>query len=206
LAGKLGFPIFEVFTRCIKRLGYKVFYKILNAADFGVPQRRQRLLIVAVDSSLKIDFEFPKPEYSSHPAVGPFLKKVKCNEPDEYPNGKWGNLIRLVPPGWNYLWFTERGGGPKIFKPGSRYWIFLLKLHPKRPSWTIPARPGSYDGPFHWKGRRLKIAEVKRIQCFPDDWSLVGGKRTQWLLLGEATPPPLAYAVGKKLAQILRGA
>lgn len=80
---------------------------------------------------------------------------------------KHKDLLKLVPPGDNYLYFTaERGYPNPIFKWRSRYWSFLLKLSPERPSWTIQASFSNNMGPFHWKNRfyvSMKLNEFKRL-------------------------------------------
>ena len=58
------------------------------------------------------------------------------------------------------------------FEWRSRYWSFLLKLDPARPSPTIQAQPGPNVGPFHWENRRLRVPELKRLFTFPDDFVL----------------------------------
>jgi DNA (cytosine-5)-methyltransferase 1 len=60
-------------------------------------------------------------------------------------------------------------------------------------------------GPFHWRNRILRIEEVKRLQTFPDDWNLAGRLEEQWRQVGNAVPPLLAEAVGRKIASHLNG-
>ncbi len=67
------------------------------------------------------------------------------------------------PPCENYLYAAERGHPDSIFEWRSRYWSFLLKLDPDRPSPTIQALPGPNVGPFHWENRRLRVPELRRL-------------------------------------------
>ena len=77
---------------------------------------------------------------------------------DNLAGSKHKNLLKQIPPGENYLFFTkERGHKNPKFKWRSRYWSFLLKLSPKEPSWTIQASFSNNMGPFHWKNRFLRI-------------------------------------------------
>jgi DNA (cytosine-5)-methyltransferase 1 len=113
---------------------------------------------------------------------------------------KHKDLLRLVPPGENYLFFTKERGHPKpVFKWRSRYWSFLLKLSPSRPSWTIQASHSNNMGPFHWKNRFLRILEIKRIQSFPDNYIVLGSYRDQWRQIGNAVPPLLAKKIAIEL-------
>jgi hypothetical protein len=101
---------------------------------------------------------------------------INCNEaigdldinlPEDKDNlagSKHKNLLKQIPPGQNYLFFTkERGNKNPKFKWRSRYWSFLLKLSPKEPSWTIQASFSNNMGPFHWKSRFLRINEIKKV-------------------------------------------
>jgi DNA (cytosine-5)-methyltransferase 1 len=109
---------------------------------------------------------------------------------------KHHDLLKLVPPGDNYLYFTaERGYPNPIFKWRSRYWSFLLKLSPDKPSWTIQASFSNNMGPFHWKNRFLRISEIKRIQTFPDEYEFCGSFREQWRQIGNAVPVLLAKEI-----------
>lgn len=96
----------------------------------------------------------------------------------------------------DYLHYTEQRGHPDPqFRWRSRYWSFLLKLDPSRPSPTILAQPGPNVGPFHWENRRLRIAEIKRLFTFPDDFDLVGSRHSAQAQLGNSVPPELAPQV-----------
>jgi len=111
-------------------------------------------------------------------------------------------ILTLNKQGDNYLYFTEeRGYSEPIFKWRSRYWSFLLKLSPKRPSWTIQASFSNNMGPFHWKSRFLRISEIKRIQTFDDNYELYGDFKEQWRQIGNAVPPKL---VGQIAEQIMK--
>ena len=106
---------------------------------------------------------------------------------------KHKDILKMIPPGQNYLFFTEKRNHKKpLFKWRSRYWSFLLKLNPNMPSWTIQASHSNNMGPFHWRNRFLRISEIKRIQTFPDNYKIHGDYITQWRLIGNAVPPVLA--------------
>lgn len=195
-----------------ERLGYKVFHKVLNSADFGVPQTRQRFICVGVLKEME-DFIFPvpthsnpeKPTYNTDRWVncGDILLDIDYDlEEDKkmQAGSKDKELLQLVPPGDNYLFFTEERGHPNpVFKWRSRYWSFLLKLSPERPSWTIQASHSNNMGPFHWKNRFLRIQEIKRIQSFDDEHIMLGTFKDQWRQVGNAVPPLLAYKIASEI-------
>jgi len=195
-----------------ERLGYKIFHNVVNAADFGVPQTRQRFICIGVKKSLN-DFKYPKETHSNPKKpikgtknwvnCGDILNDIDFDLPEDekmQAGSKHKDLLKLVPPGDNYLFFTEERGHPNpIFKWRSRYWSFLLKLSPDRPSWTIQASHSNNMGPFHWKNRFLRIDEIKRIQTFEDDHIFLGSFKEQWRQVGNAVPPKLAYRFAKEI-------
>jgi DNA (cytosine-5)-methyltransferase 1 len=194
------------------RLGYKIFFNVVNAADFGVAQTRLRFICIGVRKELD-DFKFPQPTHSDQnkPMKGTepwvtckdVLGDIDFDLPEDdkmQAGSKHKDLLKLVPPGDNYLYFTKERGYPNpIFKWRSRYWSFLLKLSPDRPSWTIQASHSNNMGPFHWKNRFLRIQEIKRIQSFKDEHIILGNYREQWRQVGNAVPPKLAYVFAKQL-------
>ncbi len=195
-----------------KKLGYKIFHDVVNSADFGVPQTRQRFICVGVKQNLK-DFSFPKTTHSDPNKLvenkipwvtcGDVLSEIDFDLPEDEKmkaGSKHSHLLEQIPPGDNYLFFTrERGHVNPIFKWRSRYWSFLLKLSKDRPSWTIQASHSNNMGPFHWKNRFLRINEIKRLQSFDDDHIFVGTFKDKWRLVGNAVPPKLAQVFAIKI-------
>jgi DNA (cytosine-5)-methyltransferase 1 len=211
---KASKPAFERLLREIDQAGYVCNYEVLNAADYGVPQLRPRLFVVGVPKGRKAP-ELPKPTHhgpwerrttgeetgSSHVTAGEALAGlVTTPEPEEVVRGQWAHLLPGVPPGGNYLHYTaERGHPEPEFEWRSRYWSFLLKLSPGRPSPTIQAQPGPNVGPFHWDSRRLRVPELKRLFTFPDEFEFVGSRASVQAQVGNSVPPQLAYRVAQVL-------
>lgn len=193
-----------------ERLGYKIVYHVVNAANYGVPQLRQRFICVGVKKDLA-DFIYPTETHSEHPTddllpwvtAGDVMNDIDFNLPedkDKLAGSKHKDLLPLIPPGDNYLYFTaERGYPNPLFKWRSRYWSFLLKLSPEKPSWTIQASFSNNMGPFHWKNRFLRIQEILRLQSFPDDYFFSGKFSDQWRQIGNAVPPTLVKAFASQI-------
>ncbi len=132
-------------------------------------------------------------------------KAQNQSEPEGDTSGTYAEALRAVPPGENYLHLTAKRGHPDPqFEWRRRYWSFLLKLHPDRPSPTIQGQPGPWVGPFHWDNRRLRVAELKRLMTFPDRFVVTGNRRDQQLQLGNAVPPILAERLLGQLAAELQ--
>lgn len=201
----------ELLLESFDRLGYSVRQEVVLAADYGVPQRRQRLILVG---SLEGRPAFPLPTHagpherrvwaqgeqalhvSTEQAIGDLKDDDSLAEAEEVVGGKYGHLLPEIPPGENYLHYTAKRGHPDpLFEWRKRYWSFLLKLDPAQPSPTIQASPGPYVGPFHWLNRRLRVGELKRLQSFPDDFVICGNRRSAQRQLGNAVPPLLARRI-----------
>lgn len=214
---------FERLLRSLGELGYNPQWKVLLAADYGVPQLRRRVFVVGRRDGEA--FTFPEPTHSGwserdrtidatkipHITAGHAFRglPLALASDDEIVDGEYGQLAAEVPPGQNYLWHTSRYGGHDRFEWRSRYWTFLLRLDPDRPSSTVQAQPGPWVGPFHWenvdlangteRARRLRVGEMLRLMSFPDDFHLVGTRADAQRQLGNAVPIELGKAVSRAL-------
>jgi DNA (cytosine-5)-methyltransferase 1 len=194
---------------------YQVSWQKLNAADFGVPQTRERVFLVGARDGTK--FSFPAPRYfpqeqnqpgrQNHRTAWDALGDLPADGGNEdlIVRGKWAELLPSVPEGQNYLWHTTRGGGEPLFGWRTRYWSFLLKLAKDRPAWTIQAQPGPAIGPFHWNNRRLSAQELCRLQTFPDDLEFDCSRNEVQRLLGNAVPSLLTEVLGREIRRQLLG-
>lgn len=206
-------PAFDRLRREIDEAGYDCNWAVLNAADYGVPQLRPRLFIVGAPKRTPTP-ELPEPTHGGrwerrstgdmarpHVTTGEALAGLHTlPEPEEVVRGRWQHLLPKVPPGDNYLHFTaERGHPEPIFEWRSRYWSFLLKLDPAKPSPTIQAQPGPNVGPFHWDNRRLRVPELKRLFTFPDDFEFAGRRASIQAQVGNSVPPKLAAVVAARV-------
>ncbi len=213
---KASRPAYERLLREISEAGYDFRAKVLNAADYGVPQVRPRLFIVGVPKGSRLP-ELPEPSHTGmwerrmsgagttpHVTAGEALANLECDpEAGEVLGGQYAHLLPDISPGENYLHYTaERGHAAPVFEWRSRYWSFLLKLDPQRPSPTIQAQPGPNVGPFHWENRRLRVGEIKRLFTFPDEFELVGSRASIQAQLGNAVPPLLAEKVASQIVNM----
>ncbi len=191
---------------------YRPSIQVLNAADFGVPQLRERVFLIAARDGTQ--FRFPAPTHSAEPMLGYELHRTAWDAIADVPRdltedlavkGKWARLLPSIPEGHNYLWHTDRMGGEPLFGWRRRFWSFLLKLAKDKPSWTVQAQPGPAVGPFHWENRRLSMRELCRIQTFPDDITLTGSRHAVQKQAGNAVPSLLAEVLGREIRVQLLG-
>jgi DNA (cytosine-5)-methyltransferase 1 len=205
---------FDLLENQAKSLGYELSFRVINSANFGVPQIRERFIAVGVRKDFGKKFILPDETHISPEKQQNSDKKqwVTCGDvmnnldydlpedKDMQAGSKHHDLLKQIPPGDNYLYFTaERGHPAPVFKWRSRYWSFLLKLSPNKPSWTIQASFSNNMGPFHWKNRFLRISEIKRIQTFPDNYEFCGTFREQWRQIGNAVPVEMVRVIAEAI-------
>lgn len=187
-----------------ERTRYGLEAKVLDAAGYGVPQRRRRAIVIVFRNGQS--FEWPVPTHHDKPVrAWDAIGGLSCRKVPPA-KGYWAGLLPSIPEGQNYLWHTRRNGGERLFGYRTRYWSFLLKLAKNQPSWTLSAHPGPATGPFHWKNRPLTVKEMLRLQSFPATWHVAGEYRHQVFQVGNATPPLLGEVLGRAIASQLFGA
>lgn len=194
---------------------YKVSARVVNAAWYGVPQTRERIILVGSRDGRS--FKFPEPRFydpeeskqdellaerESYRTAWDALGDLGDVEDlaETAVTGQWADLLPSIPEGTNYLHHTKRGEGIELFGWRRRYWSFLLKLSKRRPAWTLTAQPGPAIGPFHWHNRRLARAELLRLQTFPDGYVVKGTLPEVQRQIGNAVPS----ALGEVLALEIR--
>lgn len=205
----------KVVLKSFKETGYTLYTQVLDAANYGVPQFRQRIFIVGFKNKIKFTFpeicygqteedSFPfqviKPFITVKEAIGDLENRVE----GQAFTGKYKDLLAEIPEGLNYSHYTkERGHKDPLFEWRSKFWYFLLKIDREKPSLTIQAYPGNNTGPFHWKNRRLDIKEIARLQTFPDWFNFPVSYMKAHKLIGNAVPCVLAYKIGLKIKEAL---
>jgi len=207
---------------------YSLSATLVNAAEYGIPQTRERVFIVGHREGKAFRFPSPthgRPQRADMAGVAgcqpclPVLSELRPpttawdaighlesdDDPALAPRGKWAQLLPSIPEGSNYLFHTDRGAGLPLFGWRRHYWSMLLKLSKRRPSWTLTARPGPAIGPFHWRSRRLSSAELCALQTFPRGYLVLGDAIAAHRQLGNAVPSALAEAAGLAIRRQLFG-
>lgn len=207
-------PIYDALVQKAREAGYEVTELTAKAVLYGVAQARERVVLlgskkrkpmmpIATHSSSDAgDLLLPPPVTAGEALEG--LDRPEYFEPEEVISGRWAQHLAEVPPGWNYKALTEWAGHPNpSFVAETRFWNFLLKLSPQRPSWTIAASPGPWTGPFHWNNRRLRTVELAALQGFPRGYVIEGPRRERVRQMGNAVPVPVAQAMVRSVLESL---
>ena len=208
IIGAQGGEAWKEILESFSDVGYKLYYRIVDAADYGVPQHRERLIIVGLKDG---EFKFPRPThgpdslddeqfYNAETAItGVTLSE---EESKSGIGGRYGALLDDIPPGLNYSFYTEEMGHPNpVFAWRSKFSDFLYKADTNTQVRTIKACGGAYTGPFHWNNRFFAYPEYKRLQTFPDDYEISGTKQIAVKQIGNSVPPQLARMMALAIRQ-----
>lgn len=198
--------ILEVFADT----GYTIQQSVLNANDYGVAQKRQRLIIIGVRNDLRneINYEFP-PMHIYKPVLRDILLDVPPSIGQVYPLSK-KKVLELVPPGG--YWRDLPQEIAKDYMKGSYYLGggrtgMARRLSLDEPSLTLTTSPQQMQTerchPF--ETRPFTVREYARIQSFPDNWNFAGSMNEQYKQIGNAVPVLLGRAIGESINRSLGG-
>jgi DNA (cytosine-5)-methyltransferase 1 len=194
----------EIFRNVLKEFekqGYELSYRLLNAANFGVPQKRQRVFIVGIKKNLGIKFEFP--EITHH-------ENGKKNQEGWVPLRKV--ITSLVPDNEKYFFSKKAVSGMKNAKQNMKRGLYQdldqpcltvtshlakVSLNSRDPVLLVNAKKELY--------RRFTPREAARIQSFPDNFKFVGSEGDAYRQIGNAIPPVLMWHIANALAKQLGG-
>lgn len=189
--------VFEDYRGQLKRklnaLGYHVDWRLLNASDFGVPQLRPRVVIVALRRDLADAFKWPEVLPHNPPTVGECVYDLMAS------NGwrgveAWARRANEIAP--TLVGGSKKHGGPDLGPTRARRaWASL----------GVEGKSLANDAPEHdFVGMpRLTLRMTARLQGFPDDWQFHGTKTTQYRQIGNAFPPPVAKAMAHEIGVAL---
>jgi DNA (cytosine-5)-methyltransferase 1 len=180
--------VFKMILSDFEHLGYEVLYKILNAADYGVPQTRLRVIIVGVRRDIDWEYEFPKATHSQDGRDGLPAWVNVSDALKGLPDPDSENNI----PNHTYSKYKLNING----------YIGHRLLDPDKPAPTVTARGDNRGGVVilpHPNGqRRMSCRELASVQSFPVDYEFAGNNSSIYRQIGNAVPPLLAYAVAKQ--------
>jgi len=179
--------------------GYDVNFKVLNAADFGVPQKRERVIFIGVRKDFPIKVDFPVPTHSDpKKLINTFLKEQLK------PWVTIGEALRDIPeptpgtdiPNHTYSKYKLRFNG----------YLGHRMINPDQPAPTVTGRGDNKGGVvvLHHPNnhRRMSVRELATAQSFPLDFVFTGTRSANYRLIANAVPPVLAEAIAKCFPRI----
>jgi len=195
---------YKTITEIFESTGYTIQKKVLNAWNYGVAQKRERLITIGIRNDLtnQIKFTFPAPhEYK------PVLRDIllDCPKSDGTPYSEYKRKIfELVPPGGYWRNIPEDIAKEYMkscwYMEGGRTGI-LRRLSLDEPSLTVLTSPSQKqtDRCHPLEARPFTIRENARCQSFPDEWQFCGSIGSQYKQVGNAVPVNLAYDIAKQI-------
>jgi DNA (cytosine-5)-methyltransferase 1 len=222
LVGKRGSEISTAFERMVAEGGYEVRSRVVDAADYGVPQHRRRVLYYGWPSGGS-PISIPRPTHAAADHVTVWDAIGDLPSPPEDPRAETPDLLHrrsrmselnvrrlmLIPPGGGFEHLpidlrvaAHRDGPDRIGHRG-----VYGRLDPNKPAGTITARFDSFTrGKFAhpYEHRNITLREGARLQTFPDNFSFHGNREDIAALIGNAIPPRLANLIGRAVADGLR--
>ncbi len=178
----------------LKKLGYEAHWRLLNASDYGVPQLRPRVVIVALKDDIKDRFEWPTPIPTDPPTVGQTLLDLMSS--GGWKGAKaWAKRADDIAP--TLVGGSKKHGGPDLGPTRARQAWATLGVNGKSLADQVP-EPDFVGMP------RLTVRMAARIQGFDDKWQFHGGKTAAYRQVGNAFPPPVARAVALNLREAIQ--
>lgn len=203
--GRTFKTIYDVLTS----LGYAVQYKVLNAAYYGVGQKRERTIIIGTRNDLinKIHFEFPEPD-KKMTTLKEALKDCPVSEGQSYSEKK-KKVFDLVPPGGCWVDLPEDVAkdymGKSYYSGGGRRGM-ARRISWDEPCLTLTCSPSQKqtDRCHPDETRPFTVREYARIQSFPDDWEFCGGIGDKYKQIGNALPVELSRRISIQLKKAIK--
>lgn len=195
-------------VKIMEDLGYRVHYRVVRSQYLDVPQKRERLIILAVRNDLKMPFLFPK-EKDYTVSLKEAIKDCPKSVGQEYPEKK-KKILAMIPPGgyWRNLpELLQKEYMGASFHMGGGKTGMARRLAWDEPSLTLTCSPAQKQTErcHPEETRPLNVREYARIQTFPDNWEFHGSTASQYKQIGNAVPCNLGYHIGKCLIAMLEG-
>ncbi len=187
-----GGSIFRRVRDAFADVGYNTYYRLVNAADYGVPQKRERMIMVCVRKDINIPFEFPeKPNEGAWVPLSVAVPVLRIEEKKYYFSQK---AVEGMKNAKNNM---KRGLAQSLDQPCLTVTSHLAKvsLNSRDPVLLVDSQSELY--------RRFTPREAARIQSFPDTFKFVGTEADAYRQIGNAIPPVLFWHISKSVAELL---
>ena len=211
-----GKKLIDVIKEDLEKLGYRVNYKVVNASDYGVPQNRERMILVGIRSDLGKTFEFPPVIKDKSQLTLRHILNIPAdalNQSSYWPYSPQAqSMIEQIPEGGSWKSIPYENLSPrfkKIRDDMKRYhapnFYRRFGLDEINGTITASAQPENCGITHPTENRRYTIREIARIQTFPDDFRFIDGSQkdivAMYKVIGNAVPAKLAYEIGKAIKE-----
>ena len=190
----------SVILNVFEELGYDVQYQVLNAVNYGVAQKRERIIIIGTKPG--VDFQYPQ-KANNILTLRDVLKDCPKSEGQSYSENK-KKFLELIPPGGCWINLPEdlqkQYMGKSFYSGGGKRGM-ARRISWDEPCLTLTCSPSQKQTErcHPDETRPFTVREYARIQSFPDDWEFVGGLGDKYKQIGNAVPVELARRLGEEL-------
>ncbi len=184
--------IFKKIRKAFEKAGYTLSYKLVNAANYGVPQKRERMIMVGFRKDLKVKFDFPEePNSDNWVPLSVAVPQLAIDEQKYYFSQKAVEGMKNAKPN------MKRGLWQNLDEPCLTVTSHLAKvsLNSRDPVLLVDPQKELY--------RRFTPREAARIQSFPDSFKFAGSETDAYRQIGNAVPPVLFWHIAKQVATYL---
>lgn len=199
---------YKTITTIFEQTGYTIQKQVLNAWDYGVAQKRERLITIGIRNDLldKIHFNFPAP-HEYRPVLRDILPGCPKSEGTPYSEYK-RKIYDLVPPGGYWRDIPEeiaKAYMKSCWNMGGGRTGILRRMSMDEPSLTVLTSPSQKqtDRCHPTESRPFTVRENARCQSFPDEWAFCGSVSSQYKQVGNAVPVNLAFEIASKIKEAL---
>ena len=203
-----GGKTYQTIKNVFEDAGYTIQYAVLNAWDYGVAQKRERLITIGIRNDLvdTVSFTFPK-KHDYKPVLGDILVDVPESVGTRYSQKK-EEIYKLVPPGGYWRDIPEEIAKEYMkscWDMGGGRTGILRRMSMDEPSLTVLTSPSQKqtDRCHPIEPRPFTVRENTRCQSFPDEWEFCGTVGDQYKQVGNAVPVNLGYEIAKEIAKAL---
>ena len=203
-----GGKTYQTIKNVFEDAGYTIQYAVLNAWDYGVAQKRERLITIGIRNDLvdTVSFTFPK-KHDYKPVLGDILVDVPESVGARYSQKK-EEIYKLVPPGGYWRDIPEEIAKEYMkscWDMGGGRTGILRRMSMDEPSLTVLTSPSQKqtDRCHPIEPRPFTVRENARCQSFPDEWEFCGTVGDQYKQVGNAVPVNLGYEIAKEIAKAL---
>lgn len=202
-----GGKTLQTMKNVFEEIGYRVVYKVLNAMNYGVAQKRQRIIIIGIRNDIEdIQFKYPKP-FEYIPNLRDVLIDVPTSLGTKYPETK-RRVLELVPPGGYWRDLPDEIAmdymGKSYYSGGGRTGM-ARRISWDEPCLTLTCSPAQKQTErcHPEETRPFTVREYARIQSFPDEWQFTGSIGVQYKQIGNAVPVKFGKAIGLSIINTL---
>ena len=199
---KFRVNVTDIIKNTFQDLGYNIEMKLLNSADFGVPQKRQRVIFIGIKKKIDKEIKYPIETHNKDGTDGK-LKWVSVREAiddlKDLPEDAEG--LQHIYSKHKDFWIEKIKNTPIGKSVNPKYTEAFYRCYPDKPSNTVKENHGGVF--IHYEKHRVMTPrELARLQSFPDDFQFKGSKSSMLIQLGNAVPCGLSRAIAKEIKNL----